>query len=211
MTPTRGSCARYSSTVTSSRHRPIYVAGPQQVWSSRLLRSYGPKTRIGISKVAVQRPDWASFVGFDSPRQQPIGRSARHPSRIMGRRVGSPGEPTPWPPPSPGYPGGTGGTGAGSNTRVARRLAKPNNHSRHQQLNRYHPRRSRPATRGDLGDRYLAAKNRVIHYSIRACSANPKMPLRAQTRRSALVVGIGNHPHGLYLPHRQRLAGWRLT
>jgi hypothetical protein len=26
----------------------------------------------------------------------------------------------------------------------------PNNHSRHQQLNRYHPRSSRPATRGDL-------------------------------------------------------------
>jgi hypothetical protein len=41
------------------------------------------------------------------------------------RRLGlQSGEPTPWPPPSPGYPGGTGGTGAGSNTRVARRLAK---------------------------------------------------------------------------------------
>ena len=146
---------------------------------------------LSVGRPATQAGSWAGEWAV--PGSRPPGR--RPLQGIQAARGGR------GPAPTRGWPGGWQKSSP----------LTPNNHSRHQQLNRYHPRRSRPATRGDLGDRYLAAKNRVIHYSIRACSANPKMPLRAQTRRSALVVGIGNHPHGLYLPHRQRLAGWRLT
>jgi len=79
--------------------------------------------------------------------------SARHPKQDdptpgeLGLRSG---KPTPWPPPSPGDPRRHGGTGAGSDTRVARRLAEVVTADAQQPFPppATRPRSSRPATVG---------------------------------------------------------------
>jgi hypothetical protein len=90
------------------------------------------------------------------PRKEPP-RAPRHP-RLGSRRpttVGLESGERPPGPPSPGVSRRHGRTGAGSKHQDAlgswqkSSPLTPNNHSRHQQLNRYHPRSSRPATHAD--------------------------------------------------------------